>query len=166
MLSFRRKSLHAFQALCKVFPVLWLFCVACRYTIELKHGPFEWTIRRRYKHFRHLQEQLVLFRAKLALPMPSKSWVHVIHWCPMPSKSWVHVIHWCPMPSKSWVHVIHWCPMPSKSWVHVTHSTRNSIKRKSHESPVKRNIATLKPNPHRTQGASTSTSKWNLLLWI
>ncbi|CAG2241438.1 PLD1_2 [Mytilus edulis] len=45
----------------------------CRYTIAIKHGEFEWTIRRRYKHFTHLHQQLQLYKAKCSLPMPTKS---------------------------------------------------------------------------------------------
>ncbi|CAG2219287.1 PLD1_2 [Mytilus edulis] len=43
------------------------------YTIAIKHGEFEWTIRRRYKHFTHLHQQLQLYKAKCSLPMPTKS---------------------------------------------------------------------------------------------
>ncbi|XP_075214567.1 phospholipase D [Lycorma delicatula] len=43
------------------------------YTIELVHGPFTWTIKKRYKHFQHLHQQLKLFRASLNIPFPTKS---------------------------------------------------------------------------------------------
>uniref|UniRef100_A0A146LLZ0 Phospholipase n=2 Tax=Lygus hesperus TaxID=30085 RepID=A0A146LLZ0_LYGHE len=42
------------------------------YTIELKHGDFQWTIRKRYKHFLNLHQQLRLFRTSLNIPLPSK----------------------------------------------------------------------------------------------
>lgn len=43
------------------------------YTITIKHGEFEWTIRRRYKHFQHLHQQLQLYKVRCNLPMPTKS---------------------------------------------------------------------------------------------
>lgn len=42
------------------------------YTIELTHGEYKWTVRRRYKHFDSLHKALRLFRARYTLPMPSK----------------------------------------------------------------------------------------------
>lgn len=44
-----------------------------RYTIELTHGPFKWTIKRRYKHFNSLHQQLSFFRTSLNIPFPSRS---------------------------------------------------------------------------------------------
>ncbi|KAF4521151.1 hypothetical protein B566_EDAN012917 [Ephemera danica] len=38
----------------------------------MKHGNFEWTIKRRFKHFYHLHQQLRLFRASLNIPFPTK----------------------------------------------------------------------------------------------
>ncbi|KAH8254743.1 hypothetical protein KR032_012043, partial [Drosophila birchii] len=43
------------------------------YTIELTHGPFKWTIKRRYKHFNSLHQQLSFFRTSLNIPFPSRS---------------------------------------------------------------------------------------------
>lgn len=43
------------------------------YTIELKHGDFSWTIKKRYKHIQHLHQQLKLFRASLNIPFPTRS---------------------------------------------------------------------------------------------
>ncbi|XP_077999833.1 phospholipase D1-like [Glandiceps talaboti] len=42
------------------------------YIVELKHGPFSWTIKKRYHHFRQLHEQLLLYKAAMKLPVPSK----------------------------------------------------------------------------------------------
>ncbi|BES97997.1 Phospholipase D Active site motif [Nesidiocoris tenuis] len=42
------------------------------YTIELKHADFRWTIKKRYKHFLNLHQQLRLFKAGLNIPFPSK----------------------------------------------------------------------------------------------
>ncbi|XP_064490341.1 phospholipase D2-like isoform X2 [Ornithodoros turicata] len=42
------------------------------YVIELRHGEFQWTIRRRYKHFQQLHQQLQLYRASMAIPLPTK----------------------------------------------------------------------------------------------
>ena len=47
-------------------------CFEHRYIIHLKHGEFEWTIKRRYKQFRQLHEQLILFKARLRIPYPTK----------------------------------------------------------------------------------------------
>lgn len=44
-----------------------------RYTIELTHGPFSWTIKRRYKHFSTLHQQLSIFRTSLNIPFPMRS---------------------------------------------------------------------------------------------
>ncbi|KAM7345990.1 phospholipase D isoform 3-T4 [Cochliomyia hominivorax] len=43
------------------------------YTIELTHGPFTWIIKRRYKHFSTLHQQLSLFRTSLNIPFPMRS---------------------------------------------------------------------------------------------
>ncbi|KAH8413621.1 hypothetical protein KR222_002150, partial [Zaprionus bogoriensis] len=43
------------------------------YTIELTHGPFKWKIKRRYKHFMSLHQQLSFFRTSLNIPFPSRS---------------------------------------------------------------------------------------------
>ncbi|CAL1290284.1 unnamed protein product [Larinioides sclopetarius] len=42
------------------------------YVLELQHGPYQWTIKKRYKHFQHLHQQLSLFRAGLSIPIPTK----------------------------------------------------------------------------------------------
>lgn len=44
-----------------------------RYTIELTHGPFKWMIKRRYKHFMSLHQQLSFFRTSLNIPFPSRA---------------------------------------------------------------------------------------------
>lgn len=49
------------------------FFLLRRYTIELTHGPFKWTIKRRYKHFNSLHQQLSFFRTSLNIPFPSRS---------------------------------------------------------------------------------------------
>ncbi|XP_054268857.1 phospholipase D1-like [Macrosteles quadrilineatus] len=43
------------------------------YTIELRHGDFTWTLKKRYKHFHQLHQQLRLFRASLNIPFPTKT---------------------------------------------------------------------------------------------
>ncbi|XP_073981398.1 phospholipase D isoform X2 [Rhodnius prolixus] len=43
------------------------------YTIDLKHGNFQWEIKKRYKDILHLHQQLRLFRASLNIPFPTKS---------------------------------------------------------------------------------------------
>ncbi|XP_004534545.1 phospholipase D2 isoform X1 [Ceratitis capitata] len=43
------------------------------YTIELTHGPYVWTIKRRYKHFNSLHQQLSFFRTSLNIPFPMRS---------------------------------------------------------------------------------------------
>ncbi|GAB1606903.1 phospholipase D1-like [Argonauta hians] len=42
------------------------------YKVDLVHGDHYWTIYRRYKHFRSLHEQLMLFLAGLRLPVPTR----------------------------------------------------------------------------------------------
>lgn len=42
------------------------------YVIQLQHGDYEWVIKRRYKHFQHLHQQLRLFRTALSIPLPTK----------------------------------------------------------------------------------------------
>jgi hypothetical protein len=44
-----------------------------RYTIQLQHGDFVWTIRKRYKHIQDLHQQLQLFRASLNIPFPTRA---------------------------------------------------------------------------------------------
>ncbi|PVD27957.1 hypothetical protein C0Q70_10533 [Pomacea canaliculata] len=41
-----------------------------RYTIVVKHAEQEWTVHKRYKHFRQLHDALALFRAKHRIPFP------------------------------------------------------------------------------------------------
>ncbi|XP_043259352.1 phospholipase D2 [Colletes gigas] len=43
------------------------------YTIEFRHGPFTWTIKKRYKHIQNLHNQLKIYRASLDIPFPTKS---------------------------------------------------------------------------------------------
>ncbi|CAL7948306.1 unnamed protein product [Xylocopa violacea] len=43
------------------------------YTIEFRHGPFTWTIKKRYKHIQYLHNQLKIYRASLDIPFPTKS---------------------------------------------------------------------------------------------
>lgn len=43
------------------------------YTIQFKHGPFSWTIKKRYKHIQNLHNQLKIYRASLDIPFPTKS---------------------------------------------------------------------------------------------
>jgi hypothetical protein len=52
---------------------LLIVCYFDRYTIELKHGDFTWTIKKRYKHIQHLHQQLKLFRASLNIPFPTRA---------------------------------------------------------------------------------------------
>ncbi|KAL2081324.1 hypothetical protein ACEWY4_023177 [Coilia grayii] len=42
------------------------------YTIELSHGAFTWRIKRRFKHFQALHQELLKFRALLKIPLPSR----------------------------------------------------------------------------------------------
>ncbi|KAI0220874.1 Phospholipase D1 [Lamellibrachia satsuma] len=42
------------------------------YVIQLSHGDYKWTIRKRYRHFRQLHELLLLYRAKMKIPMPMR----------------------------------------------------------------------------------------------
>ncbi|XP_055697151.1 phospholipase D2 [Phlebotomus papatasi] len=43
------------------------------YTIELTHGPFVWHIKKRYKHFYALHQQLRVFRTSLNIPFPTRT---------------------------------------------------------------------------------------------
>ncbi|XP_043512604.1 phospholipase D2 isoform X3 [Frieseomelitta varia] len=43
------------------------------YTIEFRHGPFTWTIKKRYKDIQYLHNQLKIYRASLNIPFPTKS---------------------------------------------------------------------------------------------
>lgn len=47
--------------------------VTRRYTIQLTHGPFVWTIKKRFKHISVLHQQLRVFRASLNFPFPTRS---------------------------------------------------------------------------------------------
>ncbi|XP_066542709.1 phospholipase D1 [Hoplias malabaricus] len=42
------------------------------YTIELHHGSFTWKIKRRFKHFQALHQELLKFKAFLKIPLPSR----------------------------------------------------------------------------------------------
>ncbi|XP_054718889.1 LOW QUALITY PROTEIN: phospholipase D1-like [Uloborus diversus] len=42
------------------------------YVLQLQHGQYEWTVRKRYKHFQHLHQQLRIFRTTLSIPIPTK----------------------------------------------------------------------------------------------
>uniref|UniRef100_A0AAR2IJP2 Phospholipase n=1 Tax=Pygocentrus nattereri TaxID=42514 RepID=A0AAR2IJP2_PYGNA len=42
------------------------------YTIELSHGTFTWKIKRRFKHFQTLHQELLKFKALLKIPLPSR----------------------------------------------------------------------------------------------
>lgn len=43
------------------------------YTIQITHGPFIWTIKKRYKHFNTLHQSLRMFRTSLNFPFPTRS---------------------------------------------------------------------------------------------
>lgn len=43
------------------------------YTIQLTHGSFIWTVKKRYKDFANLHQQLRIFRTSLNFPFPSKT---------------------------------------------------------------------------------------------
>lgn len=49
-----------------------------RYVLQLQHGPYQWVVKRRYKHFLHLHQQLRIFKASLAIPLPTKKQVYVL----------------------------------------------------------------------------------------
>lgn len=42
------------------------------YIVECQHGPFRWTIRRRYKHFSSLHKSLRMFRTKMRMPFGTR----------------------------------------------------------------------------------------------
>ncbi|XP_067265041.1 phospholipase D1 isoform X1 [Chanodichthys erythropterus] len=42
------------------------------YTVELSHGNFSWKIKRRFKHFQALHQELLKFKALLKIPLPSR----------------------------------------------------------------------------------------------
>ncbi|XP_030643413.1 phospholipase D1 [Chanos chanos] len=42
------------------------------YTIELSHGDFTWKIKRRFKHFQALHQELLKFKALLKIPLPRR----------------------------------------------------------------------------------------------
>uniref|UniRef100_A0A667ZWU6 Phospholipase n=1 Tax=Myripristis murdjan TaxID=586833 RepID=A0A667ZWU6_9TELE len=48
------------------------------YTIELSHGDFMWKIKRRFKHFQALHQELLKFKALLKLPLPTLSQISFI----------------------------------------------------------------------------------------
>ncbi|XP_060083153.1 phospholipase D1-like [Ylistrum balloti] len=43
------------------------------YTVQVIHGDFQWTVRRRFKHFDHLHSSLRNFRMQRRIPLPTKS---------------------------------------------------------------------------------------------
>ncbi|KAJ8282536.1 hypothetical protein COCON_G00050550 [Conger conger] len=43
------------------------------YTIELRHGDFIWKIKRRFKHFQALHQELLKFKALLKIPLPTRT---------------------------------------------------------------------------------------------
>ncbi|XP_033740718.1 phospholipase D1-like [Pecten maximus] len=43
------------------------------YTVQVTHGEFQWTVRRRFKHFDHLHSTLRNFRMQRRIPLPTKS---------------------------------------------------------------------------------------------
>ncbi|XP_041973451.1 phospholipase D2 isoform X2 [Aricia agestis] len=43
------------------------------YTIQLQHGDYTWTIKKRYKHILYLHQQLSLYRTSLNIPFPTKT---------------------------------------------------------------------------------------------
>lgn len=43
------------------------------YTIQLTHGSFVWTVKKRYKDFSNLHNQLRIFRTSLNFPLPSRT---------------------------------------------------------------------------------------------
>lgn len=43
------------------------------YTIQLTHGNFVWTVKKRYKDFANLHNQLRIFRTSLNFPLPSRT---------------------------------------------------------------------------------------------
>ncbi|XP_022246655.1 phospholipase D1-like [Limulus polyphemus] len=42
------------------------------YIIEIQHGNFQWTVKRRYKHFHELHKHLRVYRAKMAIPIGTR----------------------------------------------------------------------------------------------
>ncbi|XP_020282549.1 phospholipase D1 isoform X2 [Pseudomyrmex gracilis] len=47
--------------------------IECVDNKEFRHGPFVWTIKKRYKHIQQLHNQLKIYRASLNIPLPIKS---------------------------------------------------------------------------------------------
>ncbi|XP_064418319.1 phospholipase D1 [Latimeria chalumnae] len=43
------------------------------YTIELTHGEFTWSVKRKFKHFQELHRELKRYKALLRLPIPTRS---------------------------------------------------------------------------------------------
>uniref|UniRef100_A0A4W3I7B7 Phospholipase D1 n=1 Tax=Callorhinchus milii TaxID=7868 RepID=A0A4W3I7B7_CALMI len=44
------------------------------YTIELKHGPFTWKVKRKFKHFQELHRELLRYKTFMRLPIPTRSY--------------------------------------------------------------------------------------------
>uniref|UniRef100_A0A4W3HP38 Phospholipase n=1 Tax=Callorhinchus milii TaxID=7868 RepID=A0A4W3HP38_CALMI len=42
------------------------------YTIELKHGPFTWKVKRKFKHFQELHRELLRYKTFMRLPIPTR----------------------------------------------------------------------------------------------
>uniref|UniRef100_A0A3B3QA57 Phospholipase n=1 Tax=Paramormyrops kingsleyae TaxID=1676925 RepID=A0A3B3QA57_9TELE len=49
------------------------------FKIELRHGNFTWTVKRKEKHFVELHRELLRYKAFLRIPLPSRSQVSFIH---------------------------------------------------------------------------------------
>nr|XP_015218822.1 PREDICTED: phospholipase D1-like isoform X2 [Lepisosteus oculatus] len=43
------------------------------YTVELSHGEFTWKVKRRFKHFQALHQELLKFKALLKIPIPTRT---------------------------------------------------------------------------------------------
>lgn len=56
-----------------MFFLIFTILTCTRYTIQLTHGPFVWTIKKRFKHISALHQQLRVFRASLNFPFPTRS---------------------------------------------------------------------------------------------
>lgn len=52
-----------------------------RYTIELQHGPFSWSIQRRHRHFLKMHTELVIAKATSQLPTTKRDKIK----CKIPS---------------------------------------------------------------------------------
>ena len=53
----------------------------CRYTIDIVHGHYNWTIKRRHRHFSKMYTDLVIAKAKSQLPTSSREKIK----CKIPS---------------------------------------------------------------------------------